>query len=141
MPNQSFDELITDAEIEALRALYTPDTGAHPLVSVALHSELQNPSEIAANTCRALRYVLREFPKWAKDLRPRLLDAKDWTNAESALAEIRACGALLEARFPVKLGAKNAASGAKAEFHVPMDGVETIVEVWTRNLGNEEREQ
>ena len=141
MPNQSFDELITDAEIEALRALYTPDTGAHPLVSVALHSELQNPSEIAANTCRALRYVLREFPKWAKDLRPRLLDAKDWTNAESALAEIRACGALLEARFPVKLGAKNAASGAKAEFHVQMDGVETIVEVWTRNLGNEERER
>ena len=142
MLNSPFDEVVTDAEIEALRALYTQHTGAYPLVSVALHPGApQQPSQIADNTCRALRHVLRKFPSWTRDLRPRLLDAKDWTNAESALAEIRACGALVEAGFPVQLGTKNTASGAKPEFHVSMDGVETVVEVWTRNLSKEERER
>jgi hypothetical protein len=142
MLSPPFDKLVTDDEIEALLALYTPHTGAHPLVSVALHREAhEQPNQIAVNTCRALRHVLRKFPTRAHDLRPRVLDAKDWTNAESALAEIRACGALLEARFPVQLGVKDTASGAKPEFLVSMDGVETIVEVWTRNLSKEERER
>lgn len=45
-----------------------------------------------------------------------------------------ACGALLEAGYPVVLGGKNADTGAKPEFHILLDGVETIVEVWNRNL-------
>lgn len=140
MLNEPFGEIVTSPEVETLRALYTQSTGAHPLVSAALHPGLsQQPSQIAVNTFRALRHVLRKFPDWARNLRPRLLDAKDWTNAESALAEIRACGALVEANFSIELGGKNAASGAKPEFHVSMDGVETIIEVWTRNLSNEER--
>ena len=140
--NPPFDELVTDVEIETLRALYSQPEGAHPLVSVALHPGApQQPKQIAVNTCRALRRVLDEFPGWAQNLRPRILDAKDWTNAESALAEIRACGALLEAGFPVQLGAKNATSGAKPEFHVSMDGVETIIEVWTRNRSKQETAQ
>jgi hypothetical protein len=84
---------------------------------------------------------LRRFPDWARGLRRRLLDAQDWTNAESALAEIRACGALLEAQFSVQLGGRNAATGAKAEFNVPMNGEETIIEVWTRNLSEEDSER
>ena len=138
MLNQPFDKIVTDAEIETLHALYTQQRGAHPLVSVALHPSVQEPSQIAFNTCRALRHVLRVFPDWARSLKPRLLDANDWTNAKSALAEMRACGALVEAEFPVQLGSKNAASGAKPEFHISMNGVETIVEVWTRNLSKEE---
>jgi hypothetical protein len=139
MLNPPFDGLVTDAQIEALPAV--PHMGVHPLVSVALHpGPPQPPGQITVNTCRALRHVLRVFPEWAQNLRPRLLDATDWTSAESALAEIRARGALLEAAFPVQLGTKDA-SGAKPEFHVSMDGVETIVEVWTRNLSQQERER
>jgi hypothetical protein len=81
--------------------------------------------------------VLEKLPNWPKALKPRLLNVEDWTNSESAIAEIRACGALLEAGYPVQLGKKNLA-GAKAEFHVEMNGVETIVEVWTRNLDKNE---
>ena len=111
----------------------------HPLVAVALHpGAAQSPDQISINTCQALRLVLHTFPDWARNLKRRLVDAKDWTNAESALAEIRACGALLEAGLPVQLGGKDAATGAKAEFHVTLNGVETIIEVWTRNLSNED---
>jgi hypothetical protein len=120
MLNPPFSQIVTDTEIEALRTLYTEHTGAHPLVSVALDPDpgVQQPSQIAFNTCRALHHVVGEFPNWAHNLKTRLLDAHDWTNSESALAEIRACGALIEARYPVQLGSKNAASSAKPEFHV-----------------------
>jgi hypothetical protein len=141
MLNQPFEKLCTVDQVKTLRALHRPDIGPHPLVTVALRPDLQTPSQVAVNTSRALHYVLRKAPDWAHNLRPRLLDANDWTNAESALAEIRACGALIEAGFPVQLGGRNAASGAKAEFHVSMDGVETIIEVWTRNLSNEDRKR
>lgn len=131
-----FDELITEAEIERLRALHAHHGRVHPLVSVALHpGRPQNPGQIAINTCIALRSVLDRFPDWVQSLRPRLLDENDWSSAESAIAEIRACGDLLRAGFPVELGGKNAASGAKAEFHVTIDNSVTIVEVWNRNLG------
>ncbi len=140
MINSPFHEILSEAEIEHLRALYTPARGAHPLVSVALHrGGPQQPTQISTNTCRALRHVLRNFPDWARNLRKRLLDTNDWTNAQSALAEIRACGALVEAGFPVQLGGKNAATGSKAEFHVSMDGEETIIEVWCRNLSEPDR--
>jgi hypothetical protein len=133
--NPPFDQLLSETEIQTLRALYNRHRRIHPLVSVALHPGAgQNPGQISTNTSQALRYVLNNFPTWARNLRRRLLDEKDWTNAESALAEIRACGALLEAGFPVQLGGKNAETGARAEFHICIEGVETIVEVWTRNL-------
>ena len=97
--NAPFDELISLSEIEQLRALYR-DMRTHPLVAVALHPGAgQSPDQISINTCQALRLVLHTFPDWARNLKGRLIDAKDWTNAESALAEIRACGALLEAEL------------------------------------------
>jgi hypothetical protein len=138
--NSPFEDLITEAEIQQLRALYAEKVKPHPLVSVALDPEFgQYPDQIATNTCRALHHVLRKFPKWAQNLRTRLLDQTDWTNAGSALAEIRACGALIEARFPIALGAKNLDTGAQAEFHIVLDNIETIIEVWSRNLSEKER--
>jgi hypothetical protein len=130
-----FDQLISEDEIQKLRALQDTHRRVHPLVSVALHPGAgQNPARISINTSRGLNYVLSKFPGWAQSLRSRLLDEKDWTNAESALAEIRACDDLRHAGFPVQLGAKIAGTGAKAEFRVSLEGQETIVEVWTRNL-------
>jgi hypothetical protein len=89
---------------------------------------------MSINTCRALHHVLMSFSKWAANLRSRLLDQSDWSSAESALAEIRAYGGLLEAGYPVVLGGKNADTGARPEFHIALGGVETIVEVWNRNM-------
>jgi hypothetical protein len=131
--NSPFDQLITEAEIQTLRSLKTA-MRVHPLVSVALHPGTgQYPDQIAANTCRALGNIIGVFDPWLQNLRPRLLDQQDWTASESALAEIRACGSLLGAGYPVVLGGKNTNTGAKPEFHITLDGVETIVEVWNRN--------
>jgi hypothetical protein len=73
MLNSPFDKVIADNEIETLRALYRQDTGAHPLVSVVLHPDVQQPAQIGVNTRRALRHVLNVFPDWARNLRPRRL--------------------------------------------------------------------
>ena len=64
MLNSPFDKVIADNEIETLRALYRQDTGAHPLVSVVLHPDVQQPAQIGVNTRRALRHVLNVFPDW-----------------------------------------------------------------------------
>jgi hypothetical protein len=125
-----FDELIAELEIEQLRALYARLRRVHPLVSVALHpGRPENPRQIPINTCIALRSVLDRFPSWVQKLRPRLLDQNEWSNAESAIAEIRACGDLLRAGFAVEVE-KGGKSGARPEFHVTADGKVTIVEVW-----------
>jgi hypothetical protein len=133
--NPPFDQLFSDPQIQTLRSQTVKPGRVHPLVAVALHPGLpQSPNKIAINTCMALNHVLTWFPAWANNLKSRLLEPKDWASAESALAEIRACGALLEAGYPVVLGGKNADTGAKPEFHILLDSVETIVEVWNRNL-------
>jgi len=130
--NPPFDQLITEQEIQALRAL--GPNPVHPLVTVALHpGSHASLNMMSINTCRALHYVLASFSKWASNLKPRLLSQTELSSAESALAEIRACGALLEAGYPVVLGGKNADTGVTPEFHVTLDAVETIVEVWNRN--------
>lgn len=97
---QPFDQVVSESEIEALRALYHSHGRVHPLVSVAMHPGAgQNSDQIAVNTCRALQYALQAFPDWVRNLKRRLLDQKDWTNSESALAEIRACGMLAGSRL------------------------------------------
>jgi len=138
-----FDELFTEDEIEKLRALYNSAKRVHPLVQVALHPGAgQSPDKITINTARALRRVLDQLPKWVKssDFKKRLTESKDWTNSESALAEIRAAGALLEAGFIIEVGSVSE-TGAKPEFRINLEGVETIVEVWTRNLGAKDVKQ
>jgi hypothetical protein len=137
-----FEQLFSDAEIKILTGLYPVQKQVHPLVAVALHPGLpQTPGRVTINTCRALNFVLTQFPQWGRTLKPRLADVKDWTASESALAEIRACGALLEAGYAVKLGSKNPNSGAKPEFQVMEGDDETVVEVWTRNLSKSELAQ
>lgn len=127
--NSPFEQLISENEIQTLRALYDKcRRRVHPLVSVALHlGAAQHRHVISSNTSRALECVLGCSPDWVKSLKPRLLDEKDWTNSESALAEIRACGDLLRAGFTVRPGTTNAETGAKAEFHVCCEEQETIV--------------
>jgi hypothetical protein len=71
--------------------------------------------QISINTSVALRAVLTKFPKWVESLKDRLANPKDWSSAESALAEIRAGGALLRARSDVQLGQTNKAGG-RADF-------------------------
>ena len=74
MINPPFDKIVSEVEIATLQAQHSPERGeVHPLVSVALHPGApQQPRQISVNTCRALQHVLREFPDWARNLKPRL---------------------------------------------------------------------
>jgi hypothetical protein len=133
-----FEHIVSVDQICTLRDARTV-IAAHPLVSVALHpGEGQYPSQISNNTTRALTNVLTTLPEFAKGLKATLVDTSDWANAESALAEIRACGALLEGGYNVKVGAKTQ-QGTRPEFEVTRGGKRTIVEVWGRNLALEDK--
>jgi cation transport regulator ChaC len=133
-----FEQIVSVDQISTLRDARTV-IAAHPLVSVALHpGEGQYPSQTSSNTTQALEIVLNHLPAFAKGLKARLVDTSDWTNAESALAEIRACGALLEAGYNVKIGAKTQ-QGSRPEFEAIRGGTRTIVEVWGRNLALEDQ--
>jgi hypothetical protein len=136
-----FDQLFTVEEVAKLHALYNTHCRVHPLVCVAVHpGDGQHLDQISINTATALRHTLEALPHWTSSLKKRLGDAKDWTNAESALAEIRACGSLLEAGFNVRPGRPNK-EGGRPEFLVEAEGSQTTVEVWTRNLASKEQKR
>ncbi len=133
--NTPFDQIITVDQIKHLRALRKPH-GAHPLVGVAIHpGDGQTPKQRTLNTATALKHVLRENPDWVQRLMPRLLDEGSWSEADSALGELRAHGGLIEAGFTVTPGTKDASGqhgNTEPEFFVSFEGQEVVVEVWTR---------
>jgi hypothetical protein len=138
---EPFDRIFDSEEIAKLQALYNTHKRVHPLIWVALHPGTgQYPDQIAINTATALGYTLAALPEWTTSLKKRLSDAKDWTSAESALAEIRACGGLLEAGFTVRPGQPNR-QGGRPEFVVEANGGAATVEVWTRNLSTKEQKR
>jgi hypothetical protein len=133
--NPPFDRIISEEEIQSLRSLHRP-AAVHPLVSVALHpGEMQSPGRRAFNTMRALRHALETHSEWVQALKSRLIDQSSWSEADGALGELRAIGALLEAGFKVVAGSKDRSGehgGTQPEFVVEYEGQELIVEVWTR---------
>src|SRR4249920_1423611 len=102
--------MFSDSEIVKLHGLRKTHRRTHPLISVAMRpGQGQALDQISINTSVALRAVLTKFPKWVESLKDRLANPKDWSSAESALAEIRAGGALLRAGYDVQLGQTNKA--------------------------------
>src|ERR1700683_5260008 len=89
--------IITEGEIQILRN--APKDGArHPVAALALGQ----PDQVASNTERAARQIAQKDQRWLSALKPRLIDQSDFTNASSALGEVRAYGALLETWMKVK---------------------------------------
>jgi hypothetical protein len=76
----------------------------HPVGQLLTDRESANSwrSRIIANTDSAVRQVAASNQPWLERQRQRLLDTKDFSTPASALAEIRAFGALREAHFSVR---------------------------------------
>jgi hypothetical protein len=99
----------------------------HPL-AVLLTGESPSTQLIAANTERALRQVIARDEQWLSCLKRRLLQTEPLTEPASALAELRAYGALLEAGLGVYPIPPNT-SGAKPDFTVRVNSEEMHVEI------------
>ena len=126
-------EVFTRADLESLRGT-SIGSRSHPLVS--LLGDLQRPSQVAHNTARATRHILRCNKTWLNQIRDRLLDKSDPTNAAGALAEVRAYGALLEAGLDV-VPLHTEKGQPTADFRASSTDIDVIIEVHCRQLSDE----
>ena len=119
---------ITPDELEKLRKAAKPGR-RHPVAALVLSDP---PSREAVNTEQAGRQISATNADWLASQRSRLLDTSDFSQSSSALGEIRAYGALLEAGFRVdprpRVGAK------VPDFEVDAGDGPVIVEVHSKQL-------
>jgi hypothetical protein len=99
----------------------------HPL-AVLLTGNSSSTQLIAANTERALGQVIRRDEQCLNPLKKRLLQTESLTEPASALAELRAYGALLDSGLDVS-SIPAATPGAKPDFTVRFNNEEMHVEV------------
>jgi hypothetical protein len=123
--------IISSQELDELRRS-TRHGMPHPVVALSDQS--------LVNTISAARLIFAKNPSWLSTVKPRLLDSSDFTNASSALGEIRAYGALLETWMSVT--PHPAVPGRKVipEFEVNGSDDKVIVEVHSRQLDKEQLE-
>jgi len=125
--------ILTPQEIKELREAGRGGQ-THPVVKLAL--EEKPKPQVATNTEMAARQVFEKNETWLKNLRHRLLATDDFTQASSALGEIRASGALLETWMNVTPAPSVPGSNVSPEFEVDGNDGTVIVEVHSRQLDN-----
>lgn len=130
MLKQDYLGILTPQEIENLRAA-RKDGWTHPVASLALAN---GGNYVAGNTHLAARQLHGKDLVWLKGLRNRLLDTTDFTNASSALGEIRAYGALLEAALAVQTAPIISGKLVAPEFEADAGDGPVIVEVHSRQM-------
>ncbi len=86
----------------------------------------------AVNTDYSVEIIKNKNPDYFKSIKKRLLETSDYTNPMSALAEIRAFSALIQAGF----NPKNIPQQKKStpDFHFFINGIECLVEVHAKYL-------
>ena len=130
MSGSNYLSIITKSELDQLENL-TKNGLPHPVVAL-----IHNPDSM--NTVLAAESIARNDQSWLSGLKPRLLDSTDFTNASSALGEIRAYGALLETGMTVSPGPSVPGRNVIPEFEVNGKDDPVIVEVHSRQLDNEQ---
>lgn len=103
----------------------------HPLRRVARSDET---SQVRVNSEQAAKTIKVMNSEWLDQLKHRLIDQTDHTNASSALGEIRAFGSLLETGMDVIPGPKIVESNASPEFEIKNGNSSVIVEVHSRQI-------
>jgi hypothetical protein len=126
--------VVTPVEIERLHKSLAPGA-RHPLIVLA---KAQKPHQVATNTEKSARSILRKNQDWLKNLKPRLVSTSDTTSSSSALGEIRGYGALLETAMAVKTNPTVPGKKVVPEFEVDAGDGAVIVEVHSRQLDPEQ---
>lgn len=106
--------------------------------SVAALALAEGPNQVKTNTEQAARAISRVNNPWLEAIKPRLVDTTDFTNASSALGEIRAYGALLEAGLTIKPGPTVTGKKVVSEFEVDAGDGSVIVEVHSRQMDGQQ---
>jgi hypothetical protein len=103
MPNTkilaSLSEFLTSEELAAFRQHPVTAERPHPLTTLLRYED--GRSQHAVNTERALKQVSIADLNWIEKIKPRIV-GPDLLDSASALSELRAYGALLEAGYQVK---------------------------------------
>jgi len=107
----------------------------HPLKRLLFPAD--RDLQVATNTETALRQIRQHGDdKWIDSIKPRLLSIKDFSDASSALGEIRAYGNLLESGIttkPVRPG-----NNAQPDFRISHGADSAQIEVHSKQLYEEE---
>lgn len=127
---------LSETEIQALRAAGRGGH-VHPTANLALAEGLDR---VVAITDLAAKTIQRMNPGWLTGQRGRLLDTTDFTNASSALGEIRTYGALLEAGLEVSPAPSVPGKPVVPDFEVGAGDGQVIVEVHSRQMVPAERQ-
>jgi hypothetical protein len=124
--------VITPGEIDELHKSL-PSGARHPLIMLA---KTQKPHQVATNTEKAASGIFRTNEAWlsSRKLKDRLISPSNFTEASSALGEIRAYGALLETAMSVKPAPSVLGKNVVPEFEVDAGDGAVIVEVHSRQL-------
>jgi hypothetical protein len=130
----SFLGKLSAVEIERLRNT-ARDGMRHPVAALAL---AEGVNQVKTNTDRAARTILHVNGSWLDDIKPRLMDTTDFTNASGALGEIRAYGALLETGLKVNPAPIVVGKRVVPEFEVDAGDGPAIIEVHSRQLDGEQ---
>jgi hypothetical protein len=128
--SRNFLGKLSAAEIELLRNA-ARDGMPHPVAALAL---ADGPNQVRVNTERAARAISHVDDPWLAAIKPRLVDSTDFTNASSALGELRAYGALLEAGLTITPDPTVAGKKVVPEFEVDAGDGPVIFEVHSRQL-------
>jgi hypothetical protein len=95
---------------------------------------------VSVNTEQLARVIAQKDQPWLSALKHRLIDQSDFTNASSALGEIRAYGAFLEAWMKVTPQPQVPGKKVIPEFEVNAGDGPVIVEVHSRQLDESDAE-
>ena len=131
----TFQSYFTDREKQLVKDVVLEDR-RHPLARLIFPTK--RDCQAVANTEQPLRDVHERDPDWLKKVKPRLLNTQDYSEAASALAELRAYGYMIEAGIPAVPVKEN--SEKSPDFGIEFDGNRLPVEVYSKQMNKEERE-
>lgn len=120
--------VFTDNELKRIMKFNRKDR-KHPLQRLITETS-PGGNLVRENTLECIHLVNEKDPNWLKNLKSRLLNSKDFHHSSSALAEIRAYGSLIASGVEIEPVKTNSSSAP--EFHCKVDGIDFIVEVFSK---------
>lgn len=133
----AFQKFMTDDDVELIIETEQRDI-VHP-VKALLSLDNQRTEWTKGSTRQAILSIMDENEEWLKSLKSRLLNTKDYSDATSALAEIRAYGNLLYAGFDIK--PVPTSSGSTPDFLIEAEDLQIRVEVYAKGLDGENAQE
>ena len=126
----AFQKFMTDDDFNLI--IKTELRGINHPVKALLIPDNDRTKWTKGTTRQAILSIMDENEEWLQSLKSRLLNTNDYSDATSALAEIRTYGNLLSAGFDIKPVPKS--SDSTPDFLIEEDNLQIRVEVFSKGL-------